>query len=285
MEILQPDSRCYDLVIYHFPCNDGFGAAYVAWLYHSRNKLELPKFHGMMHDEELPDVTDKRVLMLDIAFKRPVMERLAEQAASFRVLDHHKTAQEELDGLEFAEFDMERSGVMLAWAHFFPEKRIPDFLQYIGLRDLWRHEGTDADAFTTAFDTEKKNNSFLAWHFLQTHPKQVAKLVARGHEMLAKKHREVAERAKAAVKRTWHGHTTWVLEEDYPWTSDVGNYLTKDKPNDIAFMWAKQKDGSFKVSLRSTGVDVGELAQQMGGGGHERAAGFRMEDGPESLFE
>ena len=56
------------------------------------------------------------VFMIDFSYQRPVMEQLLADVATLTVLDHHKSAQEDLDGLGgFIEFDMERSGAMMAW--------------------------------------------------------------------------------------------------------------------------------------------------------------------------
>ena len=56
------------------------------------------------------------------------------------VLDHHKTAEEELRGLPYAKFDMNKSGAMLAWEHFFPNGKPPRLVEYVQDRDLWKYE-------------------------------------------------------------------------------------------------------------------------------------------------
>jgi phosphoesterase RecJ-like protein len=43
-------------------------------------------------------------------------------------------------------------------------------------------------------------------------------------------------------------------------------------------MFKEQHDGGWRVSLRSKGPSVGELARARGGGGHELAAGFSSKD-------
>jgi phosphoesterase RecJ-like protein len=54
----------------------------------------------------------------------------------------------------------------------------------------------------------------------------------------------------------------------------------------VALLLKEQADGSFKASLRSRGaVDVGSLAQAMGGGGHHNAAGFSHPGPPEAVVE
>ena len=47
---------------------------------------------------------------------------------------------------------------------------------------------------------------------------------------------------------------------------------------DVAALFKEQSDGRFRVSMRSKGPSVGELARTRGGGGHELAAGFTADD-------
>ncbi|MCB9357269.1 MAG: bifunctional oligoribonuclease/PAP phosphatase NrnA [Calditrichaeota bacterium] len=46
---------------------------------------------------------------------------------------------------------------------------------------------------------------------------------------------------------------------------------------EVAVLFSEMRDGRIRVSMRSkTNVNVSEIASSFGGGGHERAAGFRM---------
>jgi phosphoesterase RecJ-like protein len=48
---------------------------------------------------------------------------------------------------------------------------------------------------------------------------------------------------------------------------------------DVAAIFKEQKDGNYRVSLRSKGpVSVGDIARVHGGGGHELAAGYTAVD-------
>lgn len=47
---------------------------------------------------------------------------------------------------------------------------------------------------------------------------------------------------------------------------------------DVAALFKEQADGRFRVSMRSKGPSVGEMARARGGGGHELAAGFTAAD-------
>jgi oligoribonuclease NrnB/cAMP/cGMP phosphodiesterase (DHH superfamily) len=64
--------------------------------------------------------------------------------------------------------------------------------------------------------------------------------------------------------------------------SEIGNYLSKNKP--FAAVWFENEFGEKVYSLRSSenGIDVSKIAAAYGGGGHAKAAGFRLKIG-ESL--
>ncbi len=45
----------------------------------------------------------------------------------------------------------------------------------------------------------------------------------------------------------------------------------------IAFLLKHERDGGYRVRLRSNSIDVGMIAKQNGGGGHKEAAGFTID--------
>src|ERR1700675_929582 len=111
-----------DLIIYHQGCPDGWAAAYICKLKYPEAEL-LPLNHGL-NEKQLSDVveacTGKDVIMVDYSLRTRLMnDNLAEICNSFRILDHHKTAQAALDGASYATFDMKRSGAGLAWDYLF----------------------------------------------------------------------------------------------------------------------------------------------------------------------
>jgi phosphoesterase RecJ-like protein len=58
-------------------------------------------------------------------------------------------------------------------------------------------------------------------------------------------------------------------------TDDLIDVVRSARDADVACVLKQQRDGRFKVSLRSRGgTDVGSAAQAFGGGGHRLAAGY-----------
>ena len=141
-----------DLIVYHRSCPDGFCAAFIAHKRYPEAKL-LARDHGL--EPPYAEVKGKDVLVVDFSWRtREQNIEMASCTRSFRILDHHKTAQETLQGLDFVTFDMNRSGAGLAWDYLFGKDSINALMDYQGLprpwwvnyvedRDLWRKQLPD----------------------------------------------------------------------------------------------------------------------------------------------
>jgi bifunctional oligoribonuclease and PAP phosphatase NrnA len=69
-------------------------------------------------------------------------------------------------------------------------------------------------------------------------------------------------------------------------TDDVIDVLRTARDVDVAAVLKQQRDGRFKVSVRSRGGhDLSVVASAFGGGGHRLAAGYTSEHGPEGTIE
>lgn len=69
-------------------------------------------------------------------------------------------------------------------------------------------------------------------------------------------------------------------------TDDLMDVLRTARNVDVAAVLKQQRDGRFKVSVRSRGGhDLSAVASSFGGGGHRLAAGYTSEHGPEGTIE
>jgi phosphoesterase RecJ-like protein len=69
-------------------------------------------------------------------------------------------------------------------------------------------------------------------------------------------------------------------------TDDLIDVLRTARDVDVAAVLKQQRDGRFKVSIRSRGGhDLSAVASSFGGGGHRLAAGYTSEHGPEGTIE
>jgi bifunctional oligoribonuclease and PAP phosphatase NrnA len=69
-------------------------------------------------------------------------------------------------------------------------------------------------------------------------------------------------------------------------TDDLIDMIRTDRDADVAALVKQQKDGRFKVSMRSRGDhDLAAVAAGFGGGGHRLAAGYTSAHGPAETVE
>ncbi|MDQ4109168.1 MAG: bifunctional oligoribonuclease/PAP phosphatase NrnA [Actinomycetota bacterium] len=69
-------------------------------------------------------------------------------------------------------------------------------------------------------------------------------------------------------------------------TDDLIDVLRTARDVDVAAVLKQQRDGRFKVSVRSRGEhDLSAVASSFGGGGHRLAAGYTSEHGPEGTIQ
>jgi phosphoesterase RecJ-like protein len=94
----------------------------------------------------------------------------------------------------------------------------------------------------------------------------------------------------ALVRDAGHGLVwTYVTQEDLAQagaslaeTDDLIDVIRTAREADVAAVLKQQRDGRFKVSMRSRGAsDLASLAARFGGGGHRLAAGFTSKVGLE----
>jgi len=265
-----------DICISHGGCDDGFGAAYAVW----KRDGDAVTYHPGVYQEPPPDVTGLDVAIVDFSYKRPAMVELASAAKSILVLDHHKTAQADLDGLSVqcpnveVQFDMERSGAVMAWQYFHPGEPLPKFFEYLQDRDLWTKRLPGVDEFTAALRSYPQ--SFDEWDRLCSG--YVTDLIEEGMA-IQRYFRTLVEQAKKhAYFREIGGHRVPVVNASMFMASEVAGELSEGQP--FAGVYSESETHTlWSLRSRPGGLDVSEVAKQFGGGGHKHAAGFRQERG------
>lgn len=270
------------ICIYHGKCADGFTAAWAV-----RQALGDIEFYAGTYQEPPPDVTGREVIIVDFSYKRPVLEQMIAQAKTLLVIDHHKTAAEDLTFLPkvsyfdtdlpqaAAFFDMERSGAGLAWDFFFPDKPRPPLVNYAEDRDLWRFKlphSREVSAYTFSHDYTFEN-----WDGLATTLEEAFSVaVAAGDAIERKHHKDVAELVESCKRRLVIGGVeVWAASLPYTLTSDAGHLMAKGEPF-AACYWDTAQGRVFSLRSTDEGQDVSAIAKQYGGGGHRNASGFKV---------
>jgi oligoribonuclease NrnB/cAMP/cGMP phosphodiesterase (DHH superfamily) len=255
-------------VIYHAGCVDGFTAAWVLWTIWGDEAEYIPAHYG----SEPPDVTVRDVYVVDFSYPRETLLEMA-TAASLRVLDHHKTARADLEGLDFCTFDMGRSGAGLAWDELCGGPR-PPLVDYVEDRDLWQWRIEDSKAVSAYIATVER--TFENWDKLSHEIRcSLSDVVSRGEVALRVVEQYVESQRYRSRTATIGGHIVPCINTTFATSELVGALAESAK---FAAGWFQRDDGMFIYSLRSRGdFDVSEIAHRYGGGGHKNAAGFQSE--------
>lgn len=287
-----------DICIYHFPCDDGFGAAWAVWKKWGDEVEWAPRNYG----QEPPPVAGRNVLIADFSFPLDMLMDMAVDAKSVVVLDHHKTAKEDLGQLPsfdlqaghdhpdlsiiskpnnlYAYFDMEKSGAMLAWLFCNPgnvEADAPQFVKYLQDRDLWRFEYPETRAFSLFLRSYPFD--FGTWYAVEhrlTYAREQLLGEAEGIERFYD--RKIEEICDAVTWKKIGKHEVPVANAPHAFASDVAHELLQRNPGAPFAATRYENHGAVTYSLRSedSREDVSEIARQFGGGGHRNAAGFRV---------
>jgi len=293
----RPQAPQPPLCIWHKGCVDGWTSAWVVRNYFGPKVDLWPGVYG----EPPPDtlVAGRNVLMVDFSYKRNVIEDMRGKAKSIMILDHHKTAEEDLalyayshdwaagpyfprPGECFAVFDMEQSGAGLCWRFLFPRAPLPKLVQHVQDRDLWlfRLNGTaEINLVLYSHDFTFENWDAIADRLER--PGSWEAVVMEGGAL----NRQHMKTCRALVHETMKvvkigGVLMPACNAPYMFASEMGNLMAREPQNTsrMAACWYERGDGRRVFSLRSVGeADVSEIAKRYGGGGHRNAAGFTVD--------
>lgn len=263
------------LCIYHGNCADGFTAAWAVYKKHPDTE-----FHAGVYQQDPPDCKGRDVIMVDFSYKRAVLLEIAAQAKTVLILDHHKSAEADLVDLPenvTAIFDMNRSGAMMAWEYFHPDKTPGSLVKHVQDRDLWRFEMDQTEAFQAnlfSYDYEFENwdvinaicaDDYKYWEF-----------VREGDAILRKHHKDIRELIRVAATRSViAGFDVPTLNAPYFFSSDAGHIMGAGEPF-AACYWDTRDGRVYSLRSEDAGQDVADIAARFGGGGHKHAAGFKL---------
>lgn len=310
---LPPDE--VDCVVYHSPCGDGFGGAYVFWKYlrevlkvddiQENDRVKFIAYNHRMNkqyirDNLLPQIQSRNVVYIDMCPPRDddlFYDMLIDPEKAI-VLDHHKSALETTEHFpsdfvfKHCYIDQRYSGCMLAHQYCYPDTEPPTFLKYIEDRDIWAWKYKEfSEPFTEAFYKSVPFN-FKEYAKFEDEDK-VKEIINDGNVLSKYKKLRVKELAKKAKEteltindKTYNVHIINTTEH----ISELGHELSQmdchrlEKKCDFAILWNyDERHGNIKISVRSDSdipkeeqVDVSAVAMHFGGGGHFNAGGFTL---------
>lgn len=267
---------------YHAGCPDGFGAAYAVW----RSWGNSGRYLGRNHDDRSRTVDHEGdfVVFVDIAPGNRELRELGEAAAHLLVLDHHLSARSRFESdpslqNEMSEaghlirFDLSRSGAMLAWRHFHPDREPPPLLRYVEDQDLWNWALPQSAEVNAAVGAQP--HDFAIWQELA---ERSSEDLAREGAPIVRAQRQEIQQAVCLAHPLQVGDMRVEAVNASQLRSHIGHDLSKRRAfgNPIGVVYRVTRE-QVDVSIYSIGeVDVSLIAERYGGGGHRNASGFSL---------
>jgi len=264
-------------VFYHANCLDGYAAAWAAW----KTFGDQAHYEGVRHNNAMPSFAKGAVVyIVDFCYSAEALIAAAKIAKKIVILDHHISAQKELE--TFCEhnelpnnielnFVQEHSGCVISWQHFHADTPVPPLLLHIEDNDLWRHELKNTDAICKALYL------CLPDDFAEFEIIELDKLKLEGEVLLKQQQLSVKRFLKARHTVELDGHKGLAVNAASMYASDLGHELAKLSGTfGLIYSYQGQRE-CFECGLRSIGeFDVSKIALKFDGGGHKNASGFRL---------
>ncbi|KKN72309.1 hypothetical protein LCGC14_0412600 [marine sediment metagenome] len=267
------------IILYHAGCWDGLLAAYLINGWHFKDTATcIPVSYGQPVPVEAWSA-DCDVFIVDFSYSRDVLDELKAQSNSLTVLDHHKTAKDELYGCSYATFDMTKCGARLAADYILLAEKIDvehhqmkELIDYVEDRDLWKWElaGSKAvNAFIRSFPLTFESIKNMMGTLVEP-----GRLI--GEAILRSVNQSVEVMIDRGLIMGFDGVKTIPVVNATVHNSEVGHRLLELYPNaNFSVTWFRRADRKTQYELRARGdFDCSAVAKAHGGGGHPRAAGY-----------
>jgi len=264
-------------VLYHKNCADGTASALAAYQYFGDSAKYIP----VQYQEDPPEIEEgSTVYLVDFSYPREILDSLTDDFREVIVLDHHKTAKEELLGynrLTDMVFDMKRSGAMITWEYFHPEKPVPKLFYYIQDRDLWQWQYKETKPISAYLKTVGFNN-FRKW---------IPFLENSALESLLEKGYAIAQYQDSCIKSNLNqfykgklpdGTVIWMNNCSHLISETCSAFLKSREDVEVCCCWFVLPTGQITFSFRSKpSFDCSVLAKRLGGGGHSASSGCKVD--------
>lgn len=273
-----------DILVYHADCVDGFGCVVSAEYYMRRmNNPHQILYVPAKYNQELDiDVDGKNVIFCDFSYKKEKMDKIVEKAKNILILDHHKTAVQQLEhiGKSKKVLDMDHSGAYITWVYFNGKNNIPLLIQYIQDNDIWKKSMNHTEEIYSYLNSIPKN--ILDYYPLLDDQFLLSKKKI-GRDILKNEDDEITKiienRYTRQISIYGNIYTVAVVEcPIYKYKSKLGNrmlYMYDSCDFCIIYNYDETQKKTY-TSLRSENsrTDVSYIASLYGGGGHRNASGI-----------
>jgi len=276
------DGRCAGFLVYDFLKKQG-------------KPIEL---FAMDYGEPTPFAEGQTFWIVDFSVSTDDMKRLLEESPEVHWIDHHISSIEKYKDFQHGDWTRDtiygdrQDGIAaceLTWRHLYQQSLEPDFVRYIGDRDVWAWRyGEDTRHFCDgllAYETHPKSSIWQELFNDYQYKRDNMEVGFNRHSAVMANGRiisqykaiqDVAYVEKNGIFVTWEGYECYIVNGMYNSTP-----FEEAVPNaDIWIAFRYMAGCYWSISLYSTKVNVKEIAVKHGGGGHIKAAGFQGKELP-----
>jgi oligoribonuclease NrnB/cAMP/cGMP phosphodiesterase (DHH superfamily) len=295
--------------ILHHADSDGRFAGYCAWRYFRDNPafdLKDVQFKEVQYQQAFPlDIesltVNDQMYILDFSYDRETLDRVFAKVGFLKVLDHHESAEERLQGAPYVFFDKTKSGALLAWEYFFEDRSPPLACLLVNDFDMWAWKYAQTAAFEAYLHYDRVKQNWEKWDLLSTDAAAMDNAIKTG--MILEQSNESAMRTIVFGGNLTYGNLSRAMTTEESDTfespllqnavkvaryaahngmgilhSQLGSFICQEKQVDVSIGYRIKRDiVVFNVrSAENTAITAKMVATKFGGGGHPHAASFRL---------
>lgn len=293
----------FNYIIFHRGCLDGFAGYFVSHI-SGRLTKDVEIYPDKPYSTKIPpNISNKDILIIDVAYKKEILELIFKEAKSVVFIDHHVSIKEDVEvlykkynntGNITILYDDTMCGSTIAWKYFFGRDKIPQFLKYVEDQDTgkWMYPQTKPFiyALKVHYHLSTEGKSINKW-FRLLKQEHVDKMIKRGKYMKRyNKHlvnialpkytlqlfpsQKIYNKKPSLFKNVGQYKVVVYCGLNCPSVTDLAQSAFKYIDCDFCIMWIYDIDKKMYVmSLRSKEVDIGQICKLFGGGGHKLAGG------------
>ena len=280
-------------IFYHGQCPDGSTAAMLLREYEKQIGNENVSLRPIRPGANTFAISgQERIYMVDVVADAETVAKCKKACKEFILLDHHKSSIEILHGVHDAHIDCTRCGSMQAmhWIEERVGKKMSDSIRvmvdYINDMDLALNKLDRTNHAQRVLRDIRKPEDALS---------VLKKIDKGGIEAIADEGKEdwdhlqewLSETVPLAAFTEICGvqFATITLDGWSADLSDLGNAIAEHFGAPACVKYTNSTGEVHMLrSVRGAGIDVSEIAVQMGGGGHKHAAAFKAEFKEEQVF-
>ena len=269
--------------VHHSVDLDGWTSGAIVKEWAEENNYNID-FIGYNYEKELPDVSEyNTVIMVDCSFPIEEMIKLYNRLGDdFILIDHHTSIIKDIEesGIKFN--GKQVSGISaseLAWDFFFPDDPIPIFVHYIGMWDTFRHKGTIDEVRFNQFQYGARyyvDCVEVAQTYLTDNEDDYYDILDTGAILYANLLNEAKQAYKQHFVINYQGKKFATINKDRLNPGSLGIDYHKDGYDGFMSFVFDGKEWKFSIYSENDETNCAEIAKSFGGGGHVRAAGFRL---------